>query len=203
MLWDDEVQFLRRHGFTADDVYDGRGESQETRRHAAKAAGKFFILGPPCRARGHRLRTRSHHCVQCDPKKIAFQRRYNSPGYVYIAGSQSGRVIKIGTASDITQRENQLRAESHAGLSDWEVLFFIKVSEAGRVEYDASHRVDGKRLLRPYYKDGMKQTAIEVLQCSFSAAWTAIAETVGDLDDYETWEWTRASEYDFGEPDPT
>src|SRR5437016_2824107 len=98
----DELRFLWRHGFASDDVYDGRGQSQAYRRQAAKAAGKFFVLGEPCRAKGHRLRTRSHHCVQCDPKKIAFQRRYNSPGYVYIAGSMSGRVIKIGTAIDIT-----------------------------------------------------------------------------------------------------
>lgn len=194
---DSELWFLSRYGFSTDDVYDGRGESQATRRRRAKAAGKFLILGSPCQAQGHRLRTRSHHCVQCDPKKIAFQRRYNSPGYVYIAGSLSGGVIKIGTAIDITQRENQLRAEQHAGFSDWEVLFFIKVTEAGRVEHDASVRVKGRKVYKNYFKDGISQTATEVLECSFSAARTAVVETVGEIANYETWQWTRAGEYEF------
>jgi T5orf172 domain len=194
---DDELRFLARHGFTVDDVYDGRGESQETRRQGAKAAGKTLILGPRCRAEGHRLRTRSHHCVQCDPKKLAFQQRYNSPGYVYIAGSLFGRVIKIGTAIDITQRESQLRSERHAGFGDWEVLFFIKVSQAGRVEYEASSRVKGRRLFGTYFKDNISQTATEVIRCSFSAAHAAIVETVGNISRYQTWQWTRAGEYEF------
>jgi hypothetical protein len=109
----------------------------------------------------------------------------------------SGRVIKIGTAIDITQRENQLRTERHAGLSDWEVLFFIKVSEAGRVEHDASAKVRGKRIYMSYFKDRISQTATEVLQCSFSAAYDAIVGTVGEIDNYETWQWTRAWQYEF------
>ena len=52
----------------------------------------------------------------------------------------SGRVIKIGTAQSIKQRENQLRSERHAGFSDWEILFFIEVEEAGRIEHEASGR---------------------------------------------------------------
>ena len=196
---DDELRFLSWYQLSPAAVYDGRGESQEVRRRAAKAAGKVLILGPPCQARGHRLRTRSHHCVQCDPKKLAFQNRYNSPGYVYIAGTQAGRVIKIGTASDITQREHQLRAEGHARFSDWEVLFFIKVNEAGRVEHEASSRLDSKRVYRRYVKDGVPQTAIEVLESTFSAAYDAIEATVGEIGDYETWQWTRACEYNFPE----
>ena len=90
-LTDDEIWFLRLRGFSPEDVYDGRYEFKEDREMAAKNAGKTLVLGPRCRAAGHRLRTRSGHCVQCDPKKIAFQERYNSPGYVYIAGSLSGR----------------------------------------------------------------------------------------------------------------
>ena|SRR5215831_9276238 len=197
MFTDDELRFLYRYGFSTEDVYDGRGQSQAARRQAAKAAGKVLVLGTPCRAKGHRLRTRSHHCVQCDPKKIAFQKRYSSPGYVYIAGSLSGRVIKIGTATDITQRENQLRAERHAGFSDWEVLFSIKVSEAGRVEHDVSTRLRGRKVYRTYFKDGISQTATEVLQCSFSAAQQAISETVGEFANYETWWRWHAWQYEF------
>jgi len=46
----------------------------------------------------HRLRTRAGHCVQCDIKKLAFLRRHTKPAFVYIAGSLSGRVLKIGSS---------------------------------------------------------------------------------------------------------
>ena len=99
----------------------------------------------------------------------------------------------------MTQREHQLRAEGHAGFSDWEVLFFIKVNEAGRVEYEASARLDSKRVYRPYVKDGVLQTAIEVLESPFSAAYDAIEQTVTEIEHYETWQWSRACEYNFPE----
>lgn len=43
--------------------------------------------------------------MQCDPKKLAFQARFRAEQYVYIAGSTSARLIKIGTCIDTNQRE--------------------------------------------------------------------------------------------------
>jgi hypothetical protein len=106
---------------------------------------------------------------------------------VYVAGSLSGRVIKVGTAKDIPQRERQLRAERYGGFSDWVVLFSVWVSEAGRVEFDASSCVAGRRIYRSYFKDGVEQTAIEVLECSFSAAVKAVKNALGPNDNTEPW----------------
>jgi hypothetical protein len=165
---DDELRFLRWHGLDQGDVYDGRYQSKERRHDAAKREGKFLVLSSvPCRAAGHRIRTRAGHCFQCDPLKLVYQIRHSKSGYVYIAGSLSGRVIKIGTAKYVGQREGQLRAERYAGYSDWTVLYAIHVSEAGRVEHDASARLPCRRIFNSYFKDGVEQTAIEVLKCSF------------------------------------
>ena len=95
-------------------------------------------------------------------------------------------MIKLGTAINIPQRERQLRAERHAGYGDWIVLFSVSVNEAGRVEHEASARVEGRRVFKNYFKDGYSQTAIEVLECSFSAALRAITETIGSLDSHDT-----------------
>jgi hypothetical protein len=116
---------------------------------------------------------------------------------VYIAGSLTGRVIKIGTAKDIPQRERQLRAERYGGFSDWIVLFSIWANEAGRVEYDASSRVGGRRIYRSYSKDGVEQTAIEVLEAPFSAAEKAIRESLGPIDTAAAWESIRSYRYEF------
>jgi hypothetical protein len=198
---DDEIRFLARHGFGPEDVYDGRHESKTSREAAAKSAGKDLVLvrrSAACRAAGHRIKTRAGHCFQCDPLKIVYLRRHSSPGYVYVAGSLSRRVIKIGTASDIPQRARQLRAERYAGFADWVVLFSIEASEAGKVEHDASARVEGRRVFSPYFKDGVEQTAIEVLECSFSAAAKAVKESLGPTDTAEPWKsnWTFPYEFD-------
>src|SRR6266545_1528099 len=110
LLSADEVSFLARHGYSKEDVYDGRYQSKEGRAAAAKKEGKHLVFAGVigrgnCRRMGHRLRTRAGHCIQCNPTNIAFQRREDTPGYVYIAGSLSGRVIKIGTAGGLNQRE--------------------------------------------------------------------------------------------------
>jgi len=197
-----ELRFLARHGFLPGDVYDGRFETKTGRKMSAKKAGKILVLTnvigrTKCRTLQHRLRTASGHCVQCNPKNIAFEARESSPGYIYIAGSLSGRLIKIGTAKDIPQRERQLRAEKHGGPADWVVLFSVKVTEAGRIEREALSRVDGKRVFRPYYKDGYEQIATEILECPFSAALKALTASVGDIDSYDTWQSSEYCKYEF------
>src|SRR5262249_19072026 len=157
----------------------GRYENKTEREISARNAGKLLVLGPRCRARGHRLRTRAGHCFQCDPKKLAFLIRHNAAGYVYIAGSLDGRLIKLGVSKDLPQRETRLRGEPHARFSDWRLLFSIRVPEMGRVEDRIALRLAHKRLPTMYFKDGNAQMATEVFKCSFSDALKAITETVG------------------------
>jgi T5orf172 domain len=84
---------------------------------------------------------------------------------MFILQALSGRVIKIGTAGDIAQRENQLRAERYGGFSDWSVLIHVEVNDAGRIEREVSSRIRGKKVFNGYVKDGREQVAIEILQC--------------------------------------
>ena len=163
----DEVRFLARHGYTEEDIYDGRYQSKDGRAANAKKAGKHLVLAGVigrgnCRTKRHRLRTRA------------------CPGYVYIAGSLSGRVIKIGTAGDLNQRENQMRAEGYGGSKDWIVLASVYVSKRGEFERAASDRVNGKRAYRTYFKNGIEQGAVELHLCSFSEALRAMSEHLSD-----------------------
>jgi hypothetical protein len=181
----DEISFLMQHGCSEEDVYDGRGQSKDSRAIDAKEAGKHLVLCGVigrgiCRRKGHRLRTRAGHCIQCNPLNIVYQKREDTPGYVYIAGSLSGRVIKIGTTGDLNQRENRMRAEGYGGSKDWIVLASVYVSHGGAFERAASSRVNGKRVYRMYTKDGIEQGAVELHLCSFSEALRAITEVLSD-----------------------
>ncbi|MCK1636498.1 hypothetical protein IVA95_02555 [Bradyrhizobium sp. 157] len=182
---DDEVRFLARHGYSEEDVYDGRHQSKEGRAAAAKEAGKHLVLAGVidrghCRSMGHRLRTRVGHCIQCKPTNIAFQRREDTPGYVYIAGSLSGRVIKIGTTGDLNQRENQMRAEALRRVKGLDCSFLRLRWQGGEFERAASSRVKGNRVYRTYFKDGIEQGAVELHLCSFSEALRAMTEHLTD-----------------------
>lgn len=193
----DELEFLKRHGVKPEEVHDGQRHSQARRKSDAERLGKILVLGSPCNAEGHRLRTRAGHCVQCDPKKLAYQTRHTAPGYVYIAGSLKGRVIKMGTASNMDQRHRQLCAEKYGGLGDWVVLFHMKVNEGGKVEQTALSRLQKHTAVRTYVKDGTAQDATEILRCGVSIAMRAVADAIGEGDRSELWMHNHWREYDF------
>src|SRR5258708_37936874 len=111
ILTDAEKRFLGWYGLGADDVYDARGMRGWLWKKRIREENKTVALGTPCGNGGHRLRTRSGHCVQCDPKKLAFQARHSAEQYVYIAGSGCQKLIKGGACEARPQRERQHQSE--------------------------------------------------------------------------------------------
>lgn len=186
LFTDDERAFLSRHGFSEDDVYDGRGQSKEGRSSHARQAGKILVLtSVRCRSESHRIRTRAGHCAQCKPANIGFTARETTSGYVYIAGSLHGQLIKIGVAGDTAQRERQLNAERYGGYGDWLVLIHAWVDNCGKIERMISDQIRGERVHAIYWKDGSEQTATEMIRCSFSIALKPYADIVGLLFEQE------------------
>jgi hypothetical protein len=172
---EEEISFLRSQSISVTDVYDGRRQSKSEREVFAKRERKLFVLAGPCRSGGHRLRTRAGHCIQCDTRKIAYIRRHELPGFIYIAGSKRGRVVKIGTAVDIEQRERNLNHHMYGGLNDWRIIFWVEVeSGSGRIEKSALAKVAEFAVNKAYQKDGATQIAAEILRCSYSTAFSAV-----------------------------
>jgi hypothetical protein len=197
MLTHAERAFLSRYGLPADDVYDARGQSGSYWKRRIREENKTVALGAPCGNAGHRLRTRAGHCVQCDPKKLAFQARHSAEQYVYIAGSVSEGLIKIGTCKDVPQREHQLRAESYGGAGDWVVVFSVLVRDAGDVEHSARSKLYRHAVVRPYWKDGLRQHGIELLRCSFSRAREALMDAAKGYQVQKAWAAGITYRYEF------
>ena len=109
--------------------------------------------------------------------------RLKKRGDVYIAGSLDSQFIKVGVASDIAQRERQLRAERYGGSSDWMVLVYHRVNDMQRVEREIASRIAGERVFNGYIKDGREQVATEIIRCPFSAALDAYAAVTGLVQD--------------------
>ncbi len=197
MLTVAELNFLKSQNLTAKDVYDGRNQSAAVWKAEVRAAGLTLVLGTPCKNGGHRLRTRSGHCVQCDTSKLSYQNRHNAPGYIYIAGSRSARLLKIGTAIDIDQRTHNLRHQAYGGIGDWEMLFTVKVENGGKTEGDALSRLTRFKVIQTYDKDGSLQDAVELLQTSFTKAINAIAAAIGESKVTRLWKSPLWKDYDF------
>ena len=197
MLTDSELKFLGSQGLSAEDVYDARGQSMSYWKAAVRKAGLTLVLGATCSKGGHRLRSRSGHCVQCDTSKISYQRRHHTVGYVYIAGSQRGRLIKLGTAVDIDQREQNLRGQSYAGFNDWTMLFSTKVAAGGHVEHLIQAELARYHTDAGYEKDGRSQAAGEVFRTNFTTAINAAFKVLKGQSFDEPWRSSRWSEYDW------
>lgn len=199
LLTESELAFLGSQGLGPDDVYDARGQRRYLWMKDIESEGKTVALGSRCKRAGHRLRTRRGHCVQCDTKKLAFQARFSANQYVYIAGSHSSDLIKIGTCRDCSQREHQMQSEKYGGAGDWCIVFNIEVQNAGAVEHLARARLSKYVVARPYWKDGYRQKAIELLQCSFSHAMNALMQVAVNSKLGEPWKSRYSADYEFAE----
>lgn len=176
LLSSSEKAFLANQGLGPEDVLDVRGMPQRHWFRLIEEEGKTVALGSKCKARGHRLRSRRGHCIQCDTSKLGYQASFAEERYVYIAGSRSARLLKIGNCRNVIQRERQMRAERYGGIGDWEIVYSVRVKRAGAVEDAARGRLSRHRISRSYWKDNDSQTAVELLRCSYSDAESALID---------------------------
>ena len=196
MLTPDEVSFLKAYGLAPKDVFDARLFTAAQAKEMAKKAGQSVMIGSACRAAGHRLRTRANHCVQCDPKKLAFQNRHAAEAFVYVLGSHKARLFKVGSTGDLSQRLDRVNYQAYGGASDWRSVWHMRIEESGRVEFEihaklARYAVDGT-----YVKDGVQQGTRELFRAPLMRVLTAAHEVIGptvnqgDLsDDHDDYNW--------------
>lgn len=196
MLTRSEMDFLKSQGLTASDVYDGRNQKSAQWKAGVRSEGLTLVLGVPCVRNGHRLRTRSGHCAQCDTSKIAYQNRHRTEGYIYIAGSLSARLLKVGVAVDIEQRLRNLRGQAYGGLRDWQIIYYVKVPDSGRIEADALRRLRSKRVVKSYDKDGTDQAAQELIGATFSVTLDAVSMACNAAKRTNEWRATEWRKYD-------
>jgi hypothetical protein len=174
-LTTEELAFLDKHELSADDI----------------------IIGSRCKKADHRLRTRGGHCAQCNTKMIAYWKRHHSPGYVYIVGSSSARLLKIGVTKNIEQRKLTLAQSTYGGADDWEMLFYTKVKNAGEVEQRAQRSLKDFQIVKTYKKEGSDQKAQELFETSFGKAIKAVSDAIGVADNENAWLSDFWSEFDY------
>jgi hypothetical protein len=173
-LTKDEIEFLSRHNLSEHDVLDCRRIPSKNRRSAIKTAGKVVALGAPCQKFGHRIRSRAGHCVQCDTGKLAYQARKTAVSKLYLAGSKSRRLIKVGISNTPSTRMEVLRNEGYASATDWVLLMVLEIRNAGKAEKDIQRKLSPFRCEDSYQKGTHTQSATEAFCCSYDVAENAL-----------------------------
>src|SRR5581483_6940361 len=113
-LSDEEMRVLARLRLRPDDVEHVGSLPKQVWTRGIRDKPITLILrqaGRCTKNREHRLCDRGGHCVQCDTKTLGFQLQRTSDRYVYIAGSFSTGLVKIGNTDNWTKREKTLRRE--------------------------------------------------------------------------------------------
>ena len=125
-----------------------------------------------------------------------FRDRYYEPGYVYIAGSLSERVIKVGTTKRRPQQRN-LGNPKYGEIGDWVLLYYVWVDQGGKVEHKVLRRLRCYQTLRMYTKDGKRQKGREIVQCPFNTALDALFDCVGEEQRSDAWQSDCCGDFDF------
>lgn len=171
-----EEQFLKHHGLSAKHVLDARHlRTKEWQEILQNSDHSLVVRSKSCSNAGHRIFDAYNHCIQCHPRYIEEVARHHRDGYVYIAGSLKGQLVKIGLSNDLEQRSYKLTFDAYGGFDDWEIVFYVKVSNAAKIETAARRLLSGKAITATYLKDRIRiQSAKELLQCGYPEALEAI-----------------------------
>lgn len=179
LLSDQQIRFLASQGIPLSQVFDASGMSRSEYQAKMRNLGMVVAAGvTPCAAAGHTLRTRAGHCVQCGTGNLAFIKRFDDPGLVYVAVSTVRQLTKVGTTSDTAARIKSLCSYGYGGAYDWRLHFHAQTSAAGRVEFKAHELLAKFRIYVSYLRSGMTVDCHELFTCAPRQAVAAVQSAI-------------------------
>ena len=180
-LTPEQLNFLETQKVSLDRIFDAEGLSRSDYQPLMKEMDKIIAIGvTPCAKFSHTMRTRNGHCVQCNTASIAYLERHYDKGYIYIAGSKKEKVVKIGFASNINNREESLNNENYGEISDWKILFQVTCKNAGKIEFNTHKKLSKYLTDKSYLKNNKRNQCYEIFSCSYSLAKETLDENIGD-----------------------
>jgi hypothetical protein len=174
--------FLEENGISIGSVFDATGLGPKEYHAEMDALGKSVAIGvTECARGGHSMRTRAGHCVFCNPTALAFQERWTQQAFVYLAGSLTLKVVKVGFATHVENRITSLNSLHYAGGTDWVLLYWAETKNAGRHEYETHKILSAYASPRTYTREGRKIDCLETFACDAPRALEALRKTVSTI----------------------
>lgn len=167
----EEKAFMAKYGIDESQIFDGRGKTKKECHDLAKVGGFDYYYARPCMNGGHRIKTRSGHCVVCNPANMTFQKRYNGSGALYVARSKN--CTKVGVVDDISNldhREYCLNMyEGYGGVADWKIVAWAQLGKnVGRSENKIHNALSNYSIRGSFYNygEGNYREAQEMFSCT-------------------------------------
>ena len=181
-LTKEQREFLRKQNVCLSLVFDAEGMSKSEYREVMKSLDKHIAYNTtPCKKAGHTMRTRAGHCIQCNTARIAFQKRHSEQAFVYVAGSLSRSVIKVGVTNNIENRMESLNKLQYASASDWTCIYWIETKRAGEVEFSAHDSLKQFAAPTTYSRFGKTVNCLETFYCPAQTAIDAVSSYASDI----------------------
>ena len=166
-----QTDFLQQHGISMHQVFDATGLSQIKYGELMKNGGFVVAVGVTrCKKGNHSLRSKAGHCVICKPASLAFQKRYETPGDLYVLYSSSKRLVKVGVADDAHQRVDSVNKQLYGNINDWQLKFYTRVINAGHAEKIIHDALAEYKKPLYFLKGGTYTLAQEIFSCSIKHA---------------------------------
>ena len=174
----EQRHFFLSHRIPISMVFDASGLKRSEYKIIMEALDKHFAIGvTPCEKAGHTIRSRSGNCVQCNTANVAYQLRNYSSGHVYLAGSPSVKILKVGMTSDLANRLSMLNHYRYGMADDWEFLLSVRTDDAGRIESSVHKALEEFTINGFYFREGRKTQCYELFRCSYATARDALVES--------------------------
>lgn len=175
-LTPEQTDFLNSHKIPLDKTFDASGLSSKDYKAKMKDNGALVAYGvPPCQ-KGHTLRNKQANCIQCNPQAIASLKRQATAGDVYIAVSPSQLLTKIGVIENADNIIEQMNAENHADINDWQLALLGKTDSIGQMENHLQQLLADRQIAKKLTKDSKKTKASQIYDID-------IDEAIGILND--------------------
>jgi len=185
-LTKEQQEFFKKNKVSYELLFDAKGEemSDELIAKMSELDAVIAINTTVCENNPeHHFRTIAGFCPQCDPAKVATALVEHKVGFVYIAGSLKGKLIKVGCTGDTKGRVNDLNTAlaKYANYDDWVILYEAKTLKIGKVERTMHTELDHYKTSRQHTKAGKLQNAHDIYQCSYSKARNVITQLQDDV----------------------
>ena len=173
----ENMDFILKHAIPLGEVFDATGWKSKDYKEFMKENGYLVAYGVTrCSNGGHELRTRYGHCVICDPAKIAYVKRKNLSGYVYIAISLENKLLKVGCAKDYKKRIFSLNSQHYGEINDWQLVAYSYQDKMGEVEHKIQLQFSDYQVKRPFNKDNKSVEASEIFDINLQTLLNKIDE---------------------------
>ena len=175
-----QLAFIEKMELNLYELFDASGLKTPEWKIQMKELGKLVAFGvTPCAVKGHTMRTRAGHCVQCNPANLSYLKRMNLSADVYVAWSSSAKLAKVGLAIDANQRRISLNKYKYAGVNDWEMKLIYECENAGEIENQV-HRLlsEFSKFGVSYWNSDRYRLCTEIFKCRLKEATDALEKVV-------------------------